>query len=173
MKSYLTVGYVTKPHGVRGQIKVEPLTDDVTRFKGMKHIFVEETGNYIKYDIISRSVAPTYVLLKLDGVDTVEAAEQFRGKYLWIPRSEGRKLDEGEYYWADIIGCDAVFSDNGKKLGVITSVMATKNNDVYVVKTAKEEVLIPALKIYVTLDVENNTVFIHRKGLEEILPDED
>lgn len=173
MKDYLTVGYVTKPHGVKGQIKVEPLTDDVTRFKNMKYVWVEETGNYIKYAVMGRSVAPSYVLLKLEGVDTMDAAENFRGKYLWIPRSEGRKLDEGEYYWADIIGCDAVFSDNGKKLGTVDSVMATRSNDVYVIKTAKEDVLIPALKMYVTVDVENNTVFIHRKGLEEILPDED
>ena len=113
------------------------------------------------------------VLLKLDGVDTVEDAERFRSKYLYIPRSEGRKLEDGEYYWADIIGCDAVFSDNGKKLGVIDSIIDTKSNDVYVVKTDKDDVLIPALKIYVTVDAEHNTVYIHRKGLEEILPDED
>ncbi len=173
MKNYLTVGYVTKPHGVRGQIKVEPLTDDVTRFKNMKHVFTEEAGNYIKHRITSRSIAPLYVLLKLEGVDTVEDAEKFRSKYLWIPRSEGRKLEEGEFYWADIIGCDAVFSDNGKKFGVITEIIETKNNDVYVVKAKKEDVLIPALKQYVKLDVDNGTVFINREGLEEILPDED
>lgn len=172
MKEYLSVGFVTKPHGVRGQIKVEPLTDDVTRFKSMKSVLVQEAGNYINYRIMSRSVAPSYVLLKLEGVDTPEDAEKFRNKYLWIPRSEGRKLAEDEYYWADIIGCDAVFSDNGKKLGVVDSIIETKGNDVYVVKTAKDDVLIPALKQYVTVDVENNTVFIHRKGLEEILPDE-
>ena len=84
-----------------------------------------------------------------------------------------KKLEDGEYYWADIIGCDAVFSDNGKKLGVIDSIIDTKSNDVYVVKTDKDDVLIPALKIYVTVDAEHNTVYIHRKGLEEILPDED
>ena len=173
MKDYLTVGYVTKPHGVRGMIKVEPLTDDITRFKNIKYVLTEEAGNYIKYKITGRSVAPSVVLLKLDGVDTVEDAERFRSKYLYIPRSEGRKLEDGEYYWADIIGCDAVFSDNGKKLGVIDSIIDTKSNDVYVVKTDKDDVLIPALKIYVTVDTEHNTVYIHRKGLEEILPDED
>ena len=95
MKDYLTVGYVTKPHGVRGMIKVEPLTDDITRFKNIKYVLTEEAGNYIKYKITGRSVAPSVVLLKLDGVDTVEDAERFRSKYLYIPRSEGRKLEDG------------------------------------------------------------------------------
>ncbi len=173
MKEYLTVGYVNKPHGVKGQIKVEPLTDDVARFKKMKHIFIQEAGNYIKYDIISRSIAPSYVLLKLEGIDTPEAAEYFRGKYLWMHREEGRVLEEGEFYWADLIGLDVIFADNGKKLGVLDSIIDTVSNDVYVVKTGKEDVLIPALKQYVTIDLSKYAVFINRNGLEEILPDED
>ncbi len=172
MREYLSVGFVLKPHGVRGAIKVEPLTDDVTRFKNMKHVFIEEAGNYIKYDIESRSVTTAYVLLKLKGVDNPDMAEKLRNSYLWIKRTEGRTLGEDEYYWGDIIGCNAVFSDNGKVLGKITDIMHLVSNDVYTVNTGKEEVLIPALKQYISFDVENNTVFINRTGLEEILPDE-
>lgn len=173
MNEYLTVGYVNKPHGVRGQIKVEPLTDDITRFKKMKHVFIEEAGNYVKYEIEAKSIAPSYVLLKLEGVDTPEKAERLRSKYLWMPREEGRVLEEGEYYWADLMGVDVVFSDNGKKLGVLDSIIETVSNDVYVVKTGNADVLIPALKQYVTIDIEKNTIFVNRTGLEEILPDED
>ena len=80
MKQYLSVGFISKPHGIKGQVKVEPLTDDVTRFKTMKHVFIEEAGIYVKYRIKERSIAPAYALLKLDGIDTPEdlaRAEEF------------------------------------------------------------------------------------------------
>lgn len=173
MKQYLSVGYISKPHGIKGQVKVEPLTDDVTRFKTMKHVFIEEAGIYVKYRIKERSIAPAYALLKLDGIDTPEDAEKYRNKTLWIERSQSRKLEKDEYFWVDLIGLDVVFSDNGKKLGTLDDIIATVSNDVYVIKTSKQEVLIPALKQYVTIDMDNKTVFVHRQGLEEILPDED
>lgn len=173
MNEYLSVGFVTKPHGVRGLIKIEPLTDDVTRFNKMKHVFIEEAGNYVKYEIISRSIAPDHVLLKLKGIDNATDAEALRGKYLFRKRDEGRTLKEGEYYWCDVIGLDVVYADNGKKIGVLDSIINTVSNDVYVVKTDKDEICLPALKQYVTIDMENKRITVNRNGLEEILPDED
>ncbi len=172
MKQYLSVGFISKPHGIKGQVKVEPLTDDITRFKTVKYVFIEEAGNYTKYRITERSVAPTHAIFKLDGIDTPEIAEKFRNKTLWIERSQSKKLEKGEYFWVDLIGLDVVFSDTGKKLGTLDDIIATVSNDVYVVKTAKQDVLIPALKQYVTIDMDNGVVLIHRQGLEELLPDE-
>lgn len=173
MKQYLSVGFISKPHGVKGLVKVEPLTDDVTRFKNMKHVFIEEAGIYVKYRISERSIAPAYALLKLEGIDTPEEAEKYRNKTLWIERSQTRKLEKDEYFWVDLIGLDVFYSDNGKKLGKLDDIIATYSNDVYVVKTSKQDVLIPALKEYVTVDMDKGAIFVHRKGLEEILPDED
>ena len=173
-QQYLALGFISKPHGIKGHVKVEPLTDDITRFKNMKHVFIEEAGNYVKYRIKERSIAPAYALLKLEGIDTPEQAEAYRSKTLWQPRSESRKLAKDEYFWVDLIGLDVVFSDDGKRLGVLDSIIATYSNDVYVVKTDKgQEVLIPALKQYITVDMDKESIFVHREGLEEILPNED
>ena len=174
MNDYLSVGYVIKPHGVRGQLKVEPLTDDLSRMKELKHVFTEQNGVYTEHVIEGCGFQPSLVLLKLKGVDSMNAAESFRGTYLWIPRSEAKVLEEDAYYWADLMGCQVVFSDSKKQLGVLDSILETKSNDIYVVKTQSgKEVLLPALKQYITVDMEHRTVWVHREGLEEILPDED
>lgn len=82
-------------------------------------------------------------------------------------------MEENEYYWADLIGLPAVFSDTEKHLGTLVTILETPSNDIYVVKTPKEqEILLPALKQYITVEMEKGRILIHREGLEEILPDE-
>ena len=174
MNEYLSVGLVIKPHGVRGQLKVEPLTDDPARFEQIKSVYVEKNGEFSEYQVESCGFMPAIVLLKLKGIDDMSAAESLRGLYLWVPRSQAKPLEENEYYWADLIGLPAVFSDTEKHLGTLVTILETPSNDIYVVKTPKEqEILLPALKQYITVEMEKGRILIHREGLEEILPDED
>lgn len=152
----LVVGQIVKTHGVRGEVKVLPMTDDVMRFKKLKKVFIdgeEKVINGCKFQ-------SKRVILKISGIDTIEEAEKYKNKYLEIEREDAAELSEGHYYIADIIGCN-VFDTDNKELGKVYDVIETGSNDVYWVKGGEEEVLIPALKdIVVDIDVCENKIII-------------
>ena len=139
MEDLLKVGVITTTHGVRGEVKVFPTTDDAERFLDIE-----------------------YVLL-----DNINDIEMYKGRELWIPREEAQELGEDEYYVADLIGME-VLLENGEKFGVLRDVMETGANDVYIVdRVDGEEILLPAIHDCVLdVDVEKNTMTVHlMKGL--------
>ena len=82
MKEYLAVGYVQRPHALKGELTVEPLTDDNSRYKKLKEVYVQEGKDYISYEVESARISGgKTVLLKLKGIDSVEAADKFRSVY--------------------------------------------------------------------------------------------
>ena len=170
MKEYLAVGYVQRPHALKGELTVEPLTDDNSRYKKLKEVYVQEGKEYISYEVESTRISGgKTVLLKLKGIDSVEAADKFRSVYFYVPRKDAVPLEDGQYYYADIIGCKAVMEDTGEVLGTVYDIIETPNNDAYCVKTKKGDVCIPAMKQFIRVDVENSVIYIFREGLEELL----
>lgn len=110
-----------------------------------------------KYNMVQTS--GDRVILKIEGIDDMEAAASLRSKYIEVTRENAVKLSEGRYFITDIIGCD-VFDENGIMLGAVDNVIQTGSNDVYSVK-GKEEILIPALKdIVIKIDIENRQIVI-------------
>jgi 16S rRNA processing protein RimM len=155
MKEYLTIGEITKPHGVIGEVKVFPLTDELERFRELKHVLID--GKEVK--VLEVKLLTDRAVLKLDGVSTVEAAERLRGKTLEVKRKDAVKLEKDAYFVEDLKGC-RVFDSEGKDLGVIYDVIATGSNDVYWIREPKE-LLIPALKTIVKeVDIESLKVVI-------------
>ncbi|MCG0274638.1 MAG: ribosome maturation factor RimM [Thermosediminibacteraceae bacterium] len=148
MREYITVGKVLCPWGVKGQVKVEPLTDDINRFRKLKSVLVEENGALKSFGIESVIfLKKRFVVLKFQGIDSVESAESFRGKYLMIHRKDAVKLPEGHYFICDIIGMDVYNEEDGTFLGKIRDVLKTGANDVYVVALQDgKELLLPAIK---------------------------
>lgn len=172
VRKYLSVGYVTKPQGIKGEVKVEPLTDDMYRFEDLDEVFLKRGDRYIPVKVQGRKYIKNFVILKLEGFEDRNQAETLRGEYLWISREQARPLPEDTYYIADIIGC-RVETCAGRFLGYVTSVLHTGSNDVYVVRD-REEVLIPALKrVVVDVDVENGKIVVNDEELEGLLPNED
>ena len=169
MYEYLQVGKIVNTHGVRGEVKLIPLTDDLERFGKLKWAYVESDGSMKKYDIENVRYFKGTVILKLQGVDTAEAAEAIKDRYLLVDRANAVKLPENTYFICDLIGCE-VYDETGNLLGKLYDVLKTGSNDVYAVKNeAGKEILIPALKSVVTgVSPENMRIdVVLPKGLLE------
>lgn len=172
LRRYLSVGYVSKPQGIKGEVKVEPLTDDMYRFDDLDEVFLKRGDRYIPVKVLGRKYIKNFVILKLEGFEDRNQAETLRGEYLWVSREQARPLPEDTYYIADIVGCCVETSD-GRFLGRVTGVLHTGSNDVYVVRD-KEEVLIPALKkVVIHVDIEKRKIVVNADELEGLLPNED
>ncbi|NMA67111.1 MAG: 16S rRNA processing protein RimM [Clostridiaceae bacterium] len=170
MKEYLAIGKVVNTHGVKGEIRIIPLTSDLSRFDYLLFVNTEWEGKLKEFRVTSARFHKNFVLLKLKGIDTMDDAEKLKGQELLVERKHARKLEEDEYFICDIIGLE-VFEDD-VYLGVITDVLQTGGNDVYVVnnKETKKEILIPAIKsVVLEVDLENKRMKVKLpEGLDEI-----
>lgn len=146
MVEYLQIGKIVNVHGVRGEIKLIPLTDDLSRFDELEWVYVEKGTNIEKRSVTSVKYFKGTVIMKLEGIDTVEAADALRNCFILVDRAHAVKLPENTYFICDIIGC-SVYDENGNVLGELTDVLKTGSNDVYVIKSgSKPDILLPALK---------------------------
>ena len=167
MEDLLKVGVITTTHGVRGEVKVYPTTDEPERFLELDYVLLDTGRELRKLEIKNVKFFKNLVILKFKGVDNINDIEKYKGRDLWIPREEGQELEEDEYYIADLLGMSVVLED-GQEFGTLKDVMETGANDVYIVETKEgEEVLLPAIKdCILDVDVENNTMTVHlMKGL--------
>ncbi len=155
MEQFLNVGQIVNTHGVKGEVKVFPLTDDPMRFKKLKKVIIDNK----EVQILSYKFQKDRVILKLEGVDTMDDAIRLKGKYLKVSREDAVKLPKDTYFIADLIGC-SVFDTNETPLGEVYDVIKTGSNDVYWVK-GKKELLIPVLKeIVLDINVEDKKIVI-------------
>jgi len=146
MYEYLQIGEIVNTHGVKGELKVMPLTDNPERYDDLEWIYLDNCGNMVKYNIGSVKYIKGFIILKLCGVDSVEAAEALKGRFILVDRKNAVKLPEGSFFICDLIGSD-VYETNGGRLGKLVDVLHTGSNDVFVVrKENNREILLPALK---------------------------
>ena len=145
---YLKVGVITTTHGLRGGIKVLPMTDSADRFKHLEWVYIE--GSDQKWFIKEVKIRPKDVVLLLEGLDSIEKVEPLRGKHLFTDEDQRQELEDDQYYVSDLIGLK-VFHVNGERIGTLTQVIPTAAHDVYVVKSIdeKEEWMIPAVKVFI------------------------
>lgn len=164
---YLRVGVVVRAHGIRGAVKLEPLTGDLARFHALKEAFLERKGEYVPVRVSDVGVREGSVYATLSCAGTREEAEALRGAYLCVDRAHAVQLPEGTYFVSDLIGCK-VFDDLDNALGTLTDVLETGANDVYVIEGEKK-LLVPALKKVVReVDVANKRVVLDAAALEEV-----
>lgn len=163
MEQLLRVGVISSTHGVRGEVKVYPTTDDPNRFKKLKKVVLDTGREHLDLEISGVKFFKNQVILKFKGIDNINDIEKYKGKDLLVHREDAVKLGENENYVADLIDLKVV-TDDGKMLGTLTEVMETGANDVYVIETEEgEELLIPAIReciLDVDLDKEVMTVHI-------------
>ncbi|HEY6011111.1 MAG TPA: ribosome maturation factor RimM [Nitrospirota bacterium] len=140
----ITIGKAVKPFGVKGEMKIEPMTDFPDRFKGLRRVYlVSPAGKEIECEVRSVRYAGGAPYLLFGGYDSPEKARALNGWFIKIPVEEAVPLPEGTYYWFELIGME-VLSEAGDKLGTITDIFETGSNDVYVVKRGRKEFYIPA-----------------------------
>ncbi len=158
----ITIGRVVKPFGVKGEIRIEPMTDFPERFKGLARVYlVSPAGRQITCEILAVRYRDSVPYLLLKGYDSPEKAKALNGWFIKLPEEEAIPLPEGSYYWFEIIGME-VFSEAGEKLGTITEVFETGSNDVYVMKQGRKETYIPAIKeIIKQVDRTKKRMVIH------------
>lgn len=153
MEEVLQVGVITTVHGVRGEVKVFPTTDDVNRFKKLKEVILDTGREKITLEIEGVKFFKQMVILKFKGIDTLDDVAKYRQAGLYVTRSNAVKLDRDEYFIADLIGVE-VYDEADQLIGVLEDVIATGANDVYTIRmTDGRELLLPAIKQCV-LDVD-------------------
>ena len=140
------IGVITKPHGVKGEARVFPTTDEPEIFKRLVGTSVMVGENLSLYKLTAARVQKGMVFLKLDGVNDRSTAEKFSGHSIYVDESQVLPLTEDEYFERDLIGMQ-VISEDGKFLGVLTKIIYPPANDVYVIKPPEgESFMIPAIK---------------------------
>lgn len=162
MEDLLQVGVITSTHGVRGEVKVFPTTDDANRFKKLKKVILDTGKEHLELEISGVKFFKNMVILKFKEFDNINDVEKYRQKSLYVTRENAVKLKKDEYFIADLIGL-MVQTDEGETLGELTDVIQTGANDVYEIRMEDgEEVLIPAIKECVKeVDVENGKMTVH------------
>lgn len=153
---FLIVGRILAPWGIKGEVKVEVITDFPERFTPYNLLYLDARP----FEIESCRSHGQFLIVKLATIDSVEAAEKLRGHDLSIPRSELRELAEGQYYAFQVIGLDVV-TTGGERLGQVTDIVFTASNDVYIVEGKRGEILIPAIEDVVkSIDLKKGTITI-------------
>lgn len=162
MEQYLRVGVIASVHGIHGEVKVYPTTDDVTRFSDLKSLFLDTGTGCINLEIEHVKFFKQFAILKFKGFDKIEDIEKYRNKDLLVTRENAVKLEEDEYFICDLIGAK-VITDLGEDLGILDDVLQTGANDVYVVKTIEgKEILLPYIdECVLNIDIEKSIITVH------------
>ena len=162
MQEYFEVGQIVNTNGLKGLLKINPFTDDITRFERLKTIFIEHKKELLEFEIESVRYQKKQVLLKLKGIDTIEEAEKYREDYFKINRNKEEKLPKDTYYIVDLIGLD-IYTEDGELLGKLDDVFSTGSNDVYVVKNGEgKQILLPAISdVIKNIDLEQKKIVVN------------
>lgn len=165
----LQIGVITSTHGIKGEVKVFPTTDDNNRFKKLKECYIEYEGKMLPVKANGCRFFKNMVILRFEGIDNINDVEKYKKCKLFVDREHAVKLEQDEYFVADLIGAEVVREDGGL-LGSLTEIISTGANDVYVVSgSAGEEWLLPAIKdciLNVDMKARRLTVRL-MKGMEE------
>lgn len=162
MEKLLQVGVISSTHGVRGEVKVFPTTDDVKRFKKLKNVILDTGREHLPLEVESVKFFKQFAILKFKGIDNINDIEKYKGKSLLVDRQNAVKLRKDEYFIADMIGME-VFTEDGELFGKLKDVLETGANDVYIIDSPKHgEVLVPAIKhCILDVDIEGRKMVIH------------
>lgn len=162
MESYLRVGVIASTHGLKGEVKVFPTTDDPERFRDLKQVFLDTGNEYKSLNVAGVKFFKNQVILKFREFNDINEIEQYKGKDLLVTRDQAVPLKENENFITDLIDME-VYTDEDKRLGILTDVMQTGANDVYVVETDEgKEVLLPAIpSCILDVNVEEARMTVH------------
>ncbi len=160
----MKIGVIVKPQGIKGEVKVQPLTDDIMRFKKLKKVIIDGVYHTVEKVVIGGNT----VFLSISGINDRDTAESLRGKFLHVERADAVKLPKDTFFIVDIIGC-ALVTEDGQKVGDIVDV-TTARTDIFTVKCVDDRIMrFPFLKdLLVQVDVDNKQVTVLKKRLGEV-----
>ncbi len=157
----IAIGQIAKSVGIRGELKIRPLTDRMQRFQRLQAVWLgpDDKGG-TQYGIEALRIAKDHLVLKLKGVDTRSGADALKAQYVLIPDDEAERGD-GSFFIHDLIGMN-VRTDTGEEIGMIEDVVRLPSGDTWVVRNGEKEILIPGVKEFIrSVDVKGRKVVIH------------
>ena len=162
MEKMLKVGVIASTHGIRGEVKVFPTTDDPGRYEKLKKVALDTGKELRELNVQGVKFFKQFVIVKFEGIDNINDIEMYKKCALFVDREDAVPLDEDEYFIADMLGMD-VLTEDGGLLGELKDVIGTGANDVYVVASEEYgEVLIPAIKeCILNVDIKNRKMSVH------------
>jgi len=162
MQEYLEIGQIVNTFGVKGMVKVNPFTDDITRFDKLKKVYICKKGKMEEVEIEEVKYHKNMVLLKLNGINNMNDAELQKGSYLKIHRKDAIPLPEGTYFIADLIGLE-VYTDTGDFLGIVDDIYNNGSTDIYVVKNELgKQILLPGIdEVLKEVNLEQEKITVH------------
>ncbi|MBR1803240.1 MAG: 16S rRNA processing protein RimM [Clostridia bacterium] len=161
-QKYFEIGQIVNHFGIKGFVKVNPYTDDLEQFETLKTILIEKNKKVLEVEIEEVKYSKNQVLLKLKGVENIDEAEKYRGAIIKIPRERARKLPEGTYFIADLLGMK-VYTDDQKLLGTLDDIYNAGASDIYVVKDELgKQILLPAIQdVIKEIDMDHDRIIVH------------
>jgi len=160
---FVVIGKVTRPQGVRGEVRVMPLTMDNKRFSDLSEVYLaqEDCDTCDKRGIERVWYKKNLVVLKLSGCESYEAAEELRGCDVKVLEKDRITLSEDSFFWDDLVGMNVV-SEDGEEIGRIFEIFPTGSNDVLVVKNKDREVLLPFIgEVVLDVNLEEKKMLVH------------
>lgn len=156
------VGVIASTHGVKGEVKVFPTTDDPRRYDILKKVYLDTKKELLELNISGVKYFKKFVIVKFKEFDNINDIEKYKSMDLLIERKDAVPLEEGEFYISDLLGL-SVITDDDKELGILKDVLQTGANDVYVVEDKnKNEILLPVIKeCILKVDLEKKIVMVH------------
>ena len=161
-QDYFEVGQIVNTFGIKGFVKVNPLTDDAERFEELESVFVVKNKELIEMKIEEIKYHKNMVLIKFKGIEDINMAEKYKGCYIKIKRENAKKLPEDTYFIADLIGLP-VYDESGKLLGKVDDIYNNKSHDIYVVKDELgKQIVLPSTKeVIKQVDIDNERIVVH------------
>ncbi len=162
LPDYIFIGRISRPHGVKGALRVEPMTDDPQRFKLLTRVFINNgNDNYDVYTPEHVQIGNGYIIICFKEVTSREDAEKLRNCFIEIPRSECLPLPEGHYYYFQLIGLQ-VHTNQNIPIGQLVDVQTFPAGDLFVIKGLHKEILIPVVKEFINkVDLETGIITIN------------
>lgn len=168
-EGFILIGKVLKPHGIKGGLRVRYFNPDPLFLLNYSRLYLKDPrrGIFRPFEVKEVEVHREKIILRLKGVEDRDAADRWAGSLIYVRRGDLPPLEEGEYYWEDILGLE-VYTVQGEYLGRVVNIIPTGGRDVYEVKGPKGEVLLPAVEgVIREIDLEGKRMLVQLPEEEE------
>ena len=158
---WITIGQIRKPHGLRGNLRAEALSDVPERFEGLSQVWLELSDGFREARAIDKcTIERRGLLIKFEGIDTPETANRLCGAYIQVPFKDTAPLPVGQFYVFALVGGQVV-TENGRDVGQVRDILTMPANDVMVIDGPRGEILIPVIEeVVINIDADERRVVI-------------
>jgi 16S rRNA processing protein RimM len=163
MQEFFEIGQIVNTSGLKGVVKANLFTDEITKIEEFKKVLIEKNKELKEYEIEEVKYHRNQALIKFKDIDTIDSAESLRNCLIKVHRSSEKELPKDTFYIVDLIGLD-VYTDENEKIGKIKDVFSVPSgsHDIYVVETSEKDILLPAIgDVIKDINIADNKMIVH------------